>query len=49
MIFFNIVIPLYNAEKWLSRCLKTVKAQDYDNYRVVVVNDCSTDNSKSSY
>jgi glycosyltransferase involved in cell wall biosynthesis len=45
--FFNVIIPLYNAEKWLSRCLKTVKAQDYDNYRVVVVNDCSTDNSKS--
>jgi glycosyltransferase involved in cell wall biosynthesis len=47
MIFFNIIIPLYNAEKWLSRCLKTVKAQDYENYRVVIVNDCSTDNSKS--
>ena len=47
MTFFNVIVPFYNAEKWLSRCLKTVKAQDYDNYRVVVVNDCSTDNSKS--
>lgn len=47
MTFFNVIIPFYNAEKWLSRCLRTVKAQDYDNYRVVIVNDCSTDNSKS--
>ena len=47
MTFFNIVIPLYNAEKWLTRCLKTVMAQDYNNYRVIIVDDCSTDNSKS--
>ena len=47
MTFFNIIIPLYNAEKWISRCLKTVKAQDYENYRVAIVNDCSTDDSAS--
>jgi glycosyltransferase involved in cell wall biosynthesis len=47
MTFFNIVIPLYNAEKWLTRCLKTIMAQDYNNYRVIIINDCSTDNSKS--
>ena len=47
MTFFNVIVPFYNAEKWLSRCLKTVKAQDYKNYRVAIVDDCSTDNSKS--
>jgi len=47
MTFFNIIIPLYNAEKWLSRCLRTAAAQDYDNYRVIVVNDCSTDDSSA--
>ena len=45
MTFFDIIIPLYNAEKWISRCLKTVKAQDYKDYRVTIVNDCSTDDS----
>ena len=45
MTFFNIIIPFYNAERWLSRCLKTVKGQDYDNYRAIIVNDCSTDDS----
>ena len=48
MTFFNIIIPLYNAEQWLARCLKTARAQNYDNYRVIIVNDCSTDNSKSA-
>ena len=48
MTFFNIVVPLYNAEEWISRCLKTIRAQDYKNYRVVIVNDCSTDNSSSA-
>tara|TARA_R110000751_G_scaffold14408_1_gene46674 strand:- start:1919 stop:2668 length:750 start_codon:yes stop_codon:yes gene_type:complete len=48
LTFFNIIIPFYNAEKWISRCLKTVRAQDYENYRVAIVNDCSTDNSVSA-
>ncbi len=48
MTFFNIIIPLYNVEKWISRCLKTVKAQDYKNYRVAIVNDCSTDDSAAT-
>ena len=45
-IRFNVVVPLYNAESWISRNLKTLRAQKYDNFRVVVVNDASTDNSK---
>lgn len=43
---FNIIVPLYNAESWIARNIKTIRAQKYDNYRVVVVNDASTDNSK---
>jgi len=47
MTFFNVIIPSYNAEKWLPRCIETVKKQDYNNYRVVIIDDCSTDNSNS--
>ena len=46
MLKFNIVVPLYNAEKYIGRCLKTIKAQKYENLEVVVVNDVSSDNSK---
>lgn len=45
MTFFNIIVPLYNAEKWIQKCLRSIRFQDYSNYKVVIVNDCSTDNS----
>ena len=43
---FNVVVPLYNADEWVLRNLKTLKAQNYDNFSVVYVNDASSDNSK---
>lgn len=39
----SIVIPAYNAEKTLKRCLDSVFAQDFDSYEVILVNDGSTD------
>lgn len=41
----SIVIPAYNAEKTISRCLDSVLAQNYFDYEVIVVNDGSTDNT----
>ena len=43
---FNVVVPLYNAEAWVLRNLKTLKAQNYENFSVVYVNDASSDNCK---
>ena len=44
-ILFNIVVPLYNVERWVARNIRSIKAQKYQNYRVVLVNDMSTDGS----
>ena len=41
----SIVIPLYNTEKYIGECLDSVLAQTFQNFEVIVVNDCSTDNS----
>jgi len=42
---FKIVVPVYNAEKWIGYCLESILSQDYDNYSVVVIDDHSEDNT----
>ncbi len=39
----SIIIPVYNLEMYLSRCLESVIAQTYDNLEIIAVNDGSTD------
>ena len=40
---FTIVIPAYNCEKWIEKNLDSAIEQDYDNYDIVYIDDCSTD------
>lgn len=42
-----IIIPCYNAEQYLSRCLDSVFSNDYKDYQVICVNDGSKDNTLS--
>lgn len=44
-MFFSIIIPAYNAEEYIERCLDSVVNQLYDNYEIIVINDGSTDNT----
>lgn len=43
---FSIVIPVYNVEKYLNKCLDSVYNQSYSNYEVIVVCDKCDDNSE---
>jgi len=40
---FRIIVPVYNAEEYIERCLLSIVGQDYKNYDVTVIDDCSTD------
>ncbi len=41
----SVVIPLYNAEKYIGRCLDSILAQTFKDFEVIVVDDRSTDKS----
>ena len=41
----SIIIPLYNNENTLGRCLESVLSQDIDDCEIIIVDDGSTDNS----
>lgn len=45
MIFFSIVVPVYNVRSYVHECLKSVDDQCYKNFEVIIVNDGSTDDS----
>lgn len=44
-INISIIMPLYNVEKFVEKCLESVKNQTFSAYELIIVNDCSTDNS----
>lgn len=41
----SIIIPVYNTEKYLTRCLDSILAQDFTDYELILVDDGSTDAS----
>lgn len=44
---FSIVMPVYNVEKYVSWAIESVLAQSFDNFELIIVNDCSPDDSLS--
>ena len=45
MIKISIIVPVYNVEKYISRCLNSLINQTLDDIEIICVNDCSVDNS----
>lgn len=43
---FSIIVPIYNVAAYLSQCLESLKTQDYTDFKVICVNDGSTDCSR---
>lgn len=41
----SVIIPVYNSEKTIEKCLKSILNQTLKNIEIIVINDCSKDNS----
>ena len=46
-MYISIIIPVYNAEKFLPKCIESVTVQSYKKIELILVNDGSTDASKA--
>lgn len=41
----SVIVPVYNAEKWLRRCIDSILAQTYTDFELLLIDDGSTDSS----
>ena len=41
----TVIIPCYNVEKYLDSCVQSIINQTYKNLEIILVDDCSTDNT----
>ena len=47
--FISIILPSYNKEKELVKSIRSIQNQSFKNIEIIIVDDCSTDNSKEIY
>ena len=46
MAAVSLIVPIYNVEKYLEKCLQSIEKQIFDDYEVILVDDGSIDNSR---
>ena len=42
----SVIVPIYNGEKYLKKCLDSIVNQTFKEFELILVNDGSTDNSE---
>lgn len=47
MPLVSVILPVYNAEKYISRCIRSILSQSMPDFELLIINDASTDNSTS--
>lgn len=41
----SVLLPAYNVEKYLAKCVDSILQQTYQNFEIIIVDDCSPDDS----
>ena len=42
----QLLLPVYNGQQYLNQCIDSILCQAYDDYELLIIDDCSIDNSK---
>ena len=42
----SVILPVFNGEKYLQQSIRSILEQTYENWELIIVNDCSTDNTE---
>ena len=42
---FSIIVPVYNTEKYLAKCIQSIEKQTFEDYELILIDDCSVDES----
>ena len=45
MKYFSVIVPIYNVENYLEKCIKSIITQNYSDFELILVDDGSTDKS----
>lgn len=46
-LLVSIIVPVYNVEEYLAKCLDSITGQTLKNIEIILINDCSTDQSEA--
>lgn len=46
MPYLSIIVPVYNAENYIERCVTSIRSQSFTDWELILVNDGSTDQSE---
>lgn len=41
----SVIVPVFNTEKWIARCLESLNNQTFKDYEVIIIDDCGGDNA----